>query len=236
MEPVAAPLGPSLVEIQEVELSGVPEPSGLVLDQDGEHLWTVSDQTGFMYRLTMSGNLVEEIDLDGEDLEGIAVNPADGSIFVVEESLGQVLNFDREGNLLQRITVEGLPSMGNSGLEGITINPANGHIFLLKEKNPGLLVELNPAGDVLAINDLGFAGDFSGLSFDTDNNQLMILSDQSATLNWCTLEGQKLKTLYTHLDKGEGVAFSSVLNKIFLVSDSQATLSTYHANSESSSP
>ena len=227
-EPVAAPApGPSLVEIDTVELDAVPEPSGLALDVDGGHLWTVSDHTGSIYRLTIGGSRVATIDIGGRDLEGIAVDPADGTLFVVEEALGRVLHVDREGNLLEDFVPTGLPEMGSSGLEGITIDPNTGHIFLLKEKEPGLLVEMDRTGDVLAVIELDFADDYSGLAFVAETDQLLVISDQSATLTWCSTSGQPLYSVATGLEKGEGIAFAPDQSVFYAVSDSRATLSSY---------
>ncbi len=229
-DPVAAPPGPSLTEIDTVELSNVPEPSGLAFDLDGNHLWTVSDQTGSMFRLTTSGSLVATFDIGGQDLEGIAVDPTDGSLFVVEEGLGQVLHLDRQGNLLETLTPGGLPAMGNRGLEGITIDPGTGHIFLLKEMDPGLLVEMDREGTVLALTELDFAIDYSGLAFDAAANQLLIISDQSATLTWCTTSGLPVRSFATGLDKGEGIALDPGQSVIYAVSDSRETLSSFQVD------
>ena len=227
---VAAPSGPSLVEIDTVELSNVPEPSGLALDQDGLHLWTVSDQTGNVYRLTTSGSLVATLEVGGQDLEGIAVDPTDGTLFVTEEGMGQVLHLDRAGNLLETLTPAGLPAMGNQGLEGITIDPNTGHIFLLKEAAPGLLIEINREGIVLATTELDFAGDYSGLAYDIATGQLLIISDQSETLTWCTTGGQPVKSFATGLDKGEGIALDPESSVLYAVSDSRETLSSYQVS------
>jgi len=227
-EPVAPPAGqPHLVELGTVDLACVTEPSGLALDTDGTYLWTVSDQAGSIHRLAPDGTCVTVLDIGGEDLEGVAVDPGDGTLFVVEESLGQVLRLDREGNLLSRWTPAGLPEMGNSGLEGITIDPASGHVFLLKEKDPGLLVELDDQGAVVAVHDLDFAADYSGLAFDPASGLLLVISDQSATLTWCTTGGMPVRTLATGLDKGEGIALSADGTVLYAVSDSRSTLSSF---------
>jgi len=223
---VAAPAGPSLVLIDSVDLA-VPEPSGLALDLDGNHLWTVSDQTGNVYRLSIGGSLVETLTVGGQDLEGIAVDPVDGTLFITEEGRGEVLHLDREGNLLETLSPAGLPAMGNQGLEGITINPDSGNIFLLKESGPGLLVKMGRDGTVLDTFELDFAADYSGLAFDVAAGQLVVISDQAESLTWCTLDGLPIKTFSTGLDKGEGIALDPVRSVFYAVSDSRETLSTF---------
>lgn len=228
MDDVAAPTGDSiLLMLETVDLSGVPEPSGLALDVDGIHFWTVSDQTGDIYRVSHTGRVDTILDFDGEDLEGIAVDPLDGSLFIVEERAGELIHLNRDGGVIARWNPNGLPEMGNSGFEGVTVDSNSGNLFLLKEKDPGLLVKMNRNGAVLEIVELNFAGDYSGLAMDKDSNELLILSDQSKTLTWCDTAGNVLRTLKTGLEKGEGVALDSVAGRLYIVSDSQATLTTF---------
>ncbi len=226
-DPVAAPTGPSLVKIHTYDLSAVPEPSGLSLDTDGRHLWTVSDQTGSVYRLTTAGSVETIIDIGGDDLEGVAVDPTDGSLFIVEEGLGYILHLDRQGNLLDTLIPAGLPDLGNQGLEGITIDPTTGHLFILKEMIPGLLIELDSDGTVLATTELDFADDYSGLSFDAAAGQLLVISDLSATLTWCTTDGEPVQSFNTGLEKGEGIALDAALSILYAVSDSRETLTVF---------
>ncbi len=219
--------GNSLILKAMVDLSGVPEPSGLALDTDGQHFWTVSDQTGDIYRVTFNGQVVSHLEFNGEDLEGIAVDPQDGTLFVVEERAGEVVHLSRSGHELQRWSPGGLPDMGNSGFEGITVDPLSGNFFILKEKDPGLLIKMNRNGAVLSIVELNFAGDYSGLTINTVTNELLILSDQSKNLSWCDTAGNVLRTFSTGLEKGEGVAFDLATDRLYLVSDSQGTLTTF---------
>ena len=222
-----APAGTALKVVSTVDLSGVPEPSGLALDNDGIHFWTVSDQTGNLYRLAANGVVVATYELNGEDLEGVAVDPRDGSLLVVEERAGTVIHLNRNGQEIERWTPSGLPDMANSGLEGVVVEPQTGHIFLLKEKSPGLLIEMNRQGAVVASHELDFASDFSGLCLAADQRSLIVLSDQSASATWCDFWGQPTRTLATGLDKGEGLTINPSGTRIFAVSDRLSTLTTF---------
>ncbi len=103
----------------------VPEPSDLCLDRDGVHTWTVSDQTGRIYRLRLAdGGVAETLDWVGSDPEGIWQDPLDGTLYVAEEGLRQIVHVDADGDELGRVSVAGLGGDANSGLEGLTSGPA----------------------------------------------------------------------------------------------------------------
>ena len=67
-------------------------------------------------------------------------------------------------------------------------------IFILNEKNPGKLIRLRSDFTVLAEYDLNFAKDFSGLFYKSDSKELWIVSDQSKTINKCTIKGDVIKS------------------------------------------
>ena len=200
----------------------VPEPSDLCLDRDGEHWWTVSDRTGYVYRLRLSdGAVVATLRYRGEDPEGIWQDPQDGSLYVTEERTRQVVHMDSTGRVLGRVTIAGLGGKANSGLEGITFSPATGHFYLLQEKRPARLVEANAAGKVLALTPVDSLLDLSGVTWVPSRNQLLVISDQSRKVCWMSLAGEPIALWDTGVENGEGVAVDTTLKRMYVVSDSQ---------------
>ncbi len=200
----------------------VDEPSGLCFSIDNKSLWTVSDRTRKVYKVDFNGNVLETLAYTGNDLEGIAVDPGDSTIWVAEENLSQIVQLDTLGNELQRIDVTG--AAGNSGLEGITINTANGHFFLLKEKNPGVLIELDHEFNLLTYKRITFAFDFSGIYYESQNQHLWIVSDQNEKVYKCDLTGSVLTEYPIDVDKAEGIAVDFDNARVYVVSDSYEKL------------
>jgi len=65
----------------------VSDPSGLALDRDGIHLWTVSNDPGQgMYQLTRQGAVVRHSPFNSDDLEGIAVDPDNRLVYAVSDA------------------------------------------------------------------------------------------------------------------------------------------------------
>lgn len=213
--------GPGLELISTVNIQ-VDEPSGLCFSIDKEFLWTVSDQTGKVYKVDFNGNVIETLSYTGNDLEGIAVDPEDSTIWVAEEYLSQIVQLDTLGNELDRITVAG--AAGNSGLEGITINSSNNHFFLLKEQDPGVLIELDEAFNLLQYKRINFAWDYSGIFYEPQNQHLWIASDQDEKVYRCDLDAVVLIEYSIDVQKAEGIAVDIDSNLVYIVSDSYEKL------------
>lgn len=202
--------------------------SGLTAASDtnaSRWFWLLSDETDNLYRMDNHGSIGANdqgnaIDLggDGEDLEGVVYK--DGVLFAVQEGEYTVVEFasdseepvdvktydierlacsDENGDAELCTYIE--ESSANDGLEGITFG--NGKFYLLKEKNPGLLIEVNESLDQIEGFTLLNCGsyeepcpdehpfpdevdddsmDFSGLSYDTVSNGVWIVSDTAAAV------------------------------------------------------
>ena len=197
----------------------VPEPSGLCLDSDGRHLWTVSDETGQIYRLDLEGRIVQQLAFSGEDLEGVCLDPTDGSLWLAEERRRQAVHVSREGALLGRLPIN-LAGTGNSGLEGICLD-SRGRLLLVNEKEPGRLLRLDRQSGQLEPLELGFARDYSGLCWDSGREALWVVSDESRAL-FLVNQDQSVLRYSLGFSRLEGVAV--LADTAWVVSDSQTKL------------
>ncbi len=200
----------------------VDEPSGLCFSLDKKSLWTVSDQTRKVYRTDLDGTVLQTLSYTGNDLEGIAVDSADSTIWVAEEYLSQIVQLDALGNELNRVTVTG--AAGDSGLEGVTIDSSNRHFFLLKEQDPGVLIELDETFELLRYQRIAFAFDYSGIFYEQQNRHLWIVSDQEKTVYKCDMNAQVLAEYPVEVPKAEGIAVDIENSLVYLVSDSHEQL------------
>jgi len=219
-EPETKNPAPKLKLVHEYKLK-VPEPSGLCFAEDYNSLWLVSDQTGNMYRLNLSGEILETIELQGDDLEGLDLNRVTGEWIVAEERSGLLKFTDARGQVLRQVEI--LTTRDNSGLEGCCAD-RSGSVFALKEKNPGRWFALQDNGKVQAQTDLKFARDFSDITADTCLNRFWILSDEDQSLFlWDALQGI-IETWKIPVENPEGLAVNFRTGEIFIVSDASAGL------------
>lgn len=212
---------PYLEKIVDYRLS-VKEPSGLSFSVDGKYLWTVSDRTNKVYKLSLTGATIKSLSYTGNDLEGIVQSPIDSTIWVAEEYLSYMIQLDTLGNVLDSVYIVG--AGGSNGLEGITINSSDSSFFLLKEQNNGKLIELDAEFDLLMYKGIGFAGDFSGVTYEPQSQHLWIVSDQDEKVFECDLDGLVLREFEIDVKKAEGIAVNIEDNRIYIVSDSYERL------------
>ncbi len=207
----------------------VDEPSGLDLALDNMSLWTVSDRRSKIYQLDLTGQMMKEISIPGNDLEGISLDSSGETLWVVQESLGEILQVDTSGNEIHRIVIAGVRD-GSGGLEGITMNSTNNHLFLLKEKDPSVLIELNTEYETALFKRISTALDYSGIDYNEVKDELWIISDQDKKVYRYDLTGAVLDSYPIDVDKAEGIAFDSVNNLVYIVSDSADSLYVYKLN------
>jgi len=202
-------------------------PSGLAFSSDLQSFWTVSDKPGGqIYQLSSSGEIISSLSYSGSDLEGISYNNTDKSFWVTEESSGELVHLDSSGLEIERVYISGSID-GSGGLEGVAINENNGHIFLLKEKDPGVLIELDQDFNVVQYKRIYFADDYAGLWYEKAHNLLWIVSDQEKSVFKCDTTGNVLKSYSIPLDKMEGIAVDMENKQIFMVNDSNDRLYIY---------
>lgn len=219
-----------LISVHDVAFN---DPSGLTLDVSGDFLWTVSSERGgHIYRLSFSGEMLAVLPYEGDDMEGITMNPNDSTLWVAEERLRQVIQFDTLGNILQIADVPVEKVNENDGLEGISINPENNHLFVLNEKNPRAFIELNEQMDLVRYAEIDFdppfvMTDLSGLFYDDSKQEFWIVSDESKKIVITDFDLNPKKYFLLDREKFEGIAVDFSSNRLYLVNDEENRLFLY---------
>ncbi len=202
----------------------VPEPSGLAINSSGTILYTVSDLTNKVYKLATSGVVLQIFDFTGNDLEGVC-NYTNGKLLLAEERTKNIIELTMLTGAYVTHQMDYENDEPNAGIEGITYNADTHNIYFLNEKNPDKLFKLNTSFNIISSYDLNFANDYSGIFYDSTDTVLWIVSDESQTINKCTLEGELIESFVINVQKPEGIAISN--EKIYIVSDSQERIYTF---------
>ena len=199
----------------------VPEPSGLAINSSENILYTVSDHTNKVYKISTSGLLLQTFDFTGNDLEGVC-NYTNGKLLVAEERTKKIIELTTATGTFITHQMDYDNDESNAGIEGITYNPNTQNSYFLNEKKPDKLFKLNSSFNIISSYDLGFANDYSGMFYDATDNLLWIVSDESQSINKCTLEGELIESYIINVQKPEGIAIAN--DKIYIVSDSEERL------------
>jgi uncharacterized protein YjiK len=216
---------PPLVEPLTSHPLQVQEPSGLALDPGGEYLWTVSDETGTAYQISTSGQLLGQVAVGGEDLEGIALTPWDGTLLVADEATGSVRNVRRDGSLIESRELPEFAGDPDSGLEGITVDGATEHLHLAREAGPPEILELDRNYSLVGRRELEVT-DISGLARDPWGRGLWVLEDEDKTISLLDANSLVLTAFRIQVFQPEGIAVDRERGLVYVVSD--ATERLYH--------
>lgn len=164
----------------------------------------------------------QRLEFKGKDLEGIAYDPSDASLWVIEEGQRALVRLDGDGNEIGRQLLA-LEGPDNSGIEGICLD--EGVIHLLNEKNPPLYLTLDGEGTISSSRRIAFASDLAGLACDA--GRFWLLSDQDQALYlWSPARG--VDAVYPlGFEKAEGVAFAPETGRLYVVSESENRLYVY---------
>lgn len=212
-----------LILQQEYTLN-IPAPSGLSWGNVNNQLLVVSDSDSKFYRISTSGQIIGSINVQADDLEGIAWNEKTGEIWVLDELKGEVIKLTAGGSEIGRISIDLSISTANNRLEGIAIDSEEEKIYVVNEKDPGMLAVLAFDGTPLEEYSLTWAEDYSGLFYDSQGEFLWIISDQSRVLARCDLKGKPLETYILPFEKAEGLVISADGNEVYIVNDETGRL------------
>lgn len=207
----------------------IPETSDLSFGSSPDILYTVSDRTAKVYKITTKGKVLSELSYTGGDLEGVCY-AENQFLYVAEERLRKIIKLDLQGNQVGEKAIPIEMNDENQGLEGISYATFNTHFYILNEKNPGLLIETDDNLNVLKSYPLTFASDYSGICVDNVNQQLWIVSDESASVNQCTMKGELIESYRIPVSNPEGIAFNPINNDLYVISDTEARLYLFKIN------
>ena len=207
-----------IVKTDSIFVMNVKEPSGLAFSLSKDALYTVSDNTGKIYKISFTGDILDELPFVGNDLEGIDVDKTNGDIWVVEEGIQRVDHLNSAGTLINSITSIHVNTISSSGFEGIAKH--GDYLYIVVEKEPGVLIKYNLTSNTWVQYNLSFAIDYSGVDYDETDDTLWIVSHESKTLNHCTLDGTLIKSQSIDVVQAEGVVVDRVNRKVWVVSDS----------------
>jgi uncharacterized protein YjiK len=210
-------------------LSEVPlpftEPSGIAFSEALQQMWIVSGGDQHIYLLDTTGHVDKKLKYTGVDLEGIAFDAMDSTLWIIDEATKEIVHLNLEGNVLFRQEVS-YSSKPNKGLEGITIGKDH-RISIVNEQDPSVLFELDSAYTIARTYPLDFALDYSDISYEPLTDIFLILSDESnAFYSWTKQQGVQKKYLLPN-SKNEGIAFDRTRNLFYIVNDATAKLYFY---------
>ncbi|MGB4075928.1 SdiA-regulated domain-containing protein [Pseudomonas sp.] len=235
------------VEIEAKPIAGLDDDvSALTYDPDRNSLFTVTNQKSQLIELSLDGEILRRIDLDGfGDAE--AVEYISMGLYVITDERQQRLIKVRvddstttlHADQAQQLSLA-LGRNGNKGFEGLAYDSVGQRLFVAKERDPMRIYEIHgfPQRDPqqpFAVHvlddqqrDAGlFVRDLSSLQFDERSGHLLALSDESRLVLELNVDGQPISSLSLlggrnglkrSVPQGEGIAMDNQ-GTLYLVSE-----------------
>ncbi len=227
----SAPISKTIVVLPSLELLSthvlnIDSPSGLSFGHDRTTLWVVSDRpSGKVVEIDLQGNKLRTLSYRGEDLEGVAFDARDSTLWLVDENLGKLIHINLSSDVLSIQNINGISD--GSGLEGISLDLVNSRIYLLKEKDFGALITLEQLSMSQTLQQLSFAPDYSGMSYIPSQDKLWIISDEASSLYLVNLNGEFLDHYGFDLVQPEGLVYDETNQKFYIVDDTTDKLHVF---------
>jgi uncharacterized protein YjiK len=207
-------LGDYRVVIEAKPIAGIRDVSALTFDPDRRTLFSVTNKPAKVVELSLQGDLLRTIDLEGfgdpEAIEYVAPG-----IYVIADEREQRLvkvHIDDATRVLaaadfQQLSL-GIGRNGNKGFEGLAYDAVNQRLLVAKERDPvrifevlgfphideskplALQVNTDPKRDARL-----FVRDLSSLDFDAATGHLLALSDESRLVIELNAKGKPISTL-----------------------------------------
>ncbi len=195
------------------------EPSGIFYNAKHKTLMVVGDGRPEVFEFTLAGGLVNAVMTSGSDMEGITMNAACDTIYIVEETRQLVTSFRLDGTKISSFPVNVATNPSNA-LEGITMD-ARGNLFVMNEKTPRLVVEYRGTTEVSRIA-VEYTSDVSDICYDASDDCFWIVSDESKKVVKIGRTGALLGEWLIPFVKGEGITFAD--GKMYIVNDADAKM------------
>lgn len=198
------------IEAKSLGLSIQAEASGLAWHPQRNTLFTIAERTPTLFELDLDGNVLNAIDLiNGGDTEAVTV-VSDGRIAVIderrciiflfelpEESSIDVLDLSKVTHIDLLAKMPGLNLPSNKGVEGMAWDSVNSRFLIGKERDPAGLYSISydlqtgEEGEELEEIEIDsmFVRDISGLAFDPETENILVLSHESNLLKVVDKQG-----------------------------------------------
>ena len=215
----------ALIEINHLD---IPEPSGLSLDQSEGFLYCVNDPpNNLVYKMELDGDLVSTFPFIGGDLEGVAFDPRDNSVWLVEEGLGELIHLSEQGNEVSRTPIDYPISQTNNGFEGLCYLSDIKGFYALIESNPPAIVHIDSNLVTGESREIDFATDVSGICPGRNADEYLIMSHEDQRLFEWSWSAGVIADYHFDIEQAEGVAYDSVNGIIYIVCDATSNLYSY---------
>ena len=206
--------------VYEVDMA---ELSGLCFNKDKTALLACGD-TGIVKEISFTGEATE-LWKSGADMEGIAINPSNGDIYLAIEGTQKIhrLPATTYNQEVEMFDVSSASAFKNSGIEAVEFYKRN-TVFVGSQKGANLWQYKLDGTLVSSISLSAFASEIAALHYDKEGDCLWVADSKLAKVFVCTVEGELLKTYdFPFIENAEALCLDRERKCLWIGSDEDAT-------------
>lgn len=199
------------------------ELSGLCLNKDKTKLLACGD-TGTVKEISFTGEATE-FWKSGADMEGIALNPSNGDIYLAIEGTQKIHRLPAPvyNQEVEMFDVSSASAFKNSGIEAVEFYKRN-TVFVGSQKGANLWQYKLDGTLVSTISLSSFASEIAALHYDEAADCLWVADSKLAKIFVCTVDGQLLETYdFPFIENAEALCLDRDRNCLWIGSDEDAT-------------
>ena len=199
------------------------ELSGLCLNKDKTKLLACGD-TGVVKEISFTGEATE-FWKSGADMEGIALNPANGDIYLAIEGTQKIHRLPAPvyNQEVVMFDVSSASAFKNSGIEAVEFYKRN-TVFVGSQKGANLWQYKLDGTLVSSISLSSFASEIAALHYDEAADCLWVADSKLAKVFVCTVAGELLDTYdFPFIENAEAICLDRDRNCLWIGSDEDLT-------------
>ena len=199
------------------------ELSGLCLNKDKTKLLACGD-TGTVKEISFTGEATE-LWKSGADMEGIALNPSNGDIYLAIEGTQKIHRLPAPvyNQEVVMFDVSSASAFKNSGIEAVEFYKRN-TVFVGSQKGANLWQYKLDGTLVSSISLSSFASEIAALHYDEAADCLWVADSKLAKIFVCTPEGSLLATYdISYIDNAESICVDRSNGCVWVASDEDST-------------
>lgn len=206
--------------VYEVDMA---ELSGLCLNKDKTALLACGD-TGTVKSISFTGE-AKDLWASGADMEGIALNPSNGDIYLAIEGSQEIhrLPAPTYNQQVVMFDVNDASAFKNSGIEAVEYYKKN-IVFVGSQKGANLWQYKINGTLVSSISLSEFASEIAALCYDEAADCLWVADSKLAKIFVCTVDGQLIDSYdFSFIENAEALCVDRDRNCLWIGSDEDAT-------------
>ena len=199
------------------------ELSGLCLNKEKTKLLACGD-TGVVKEISFTGEATE-LWKSGADMEGVALNPANGDIYLAIEGTQKIHRLPAPvyNQEVVMFDVSSASAFKNSGIEAVEFYKRN-TVFVGSQKGANLWQYKLDGTLVSSISLSSFASEIAALHYDEAADCLWVADSKLAKVFVCTVAGELLDTYdFPFIENAEAICLDRDRNCLWIGSDEDLT-------------